>query len=56
MGFPQGAVWSPGFWNFFTEDLDEVGFADDFHGFAVDPSLDEISGSLNCCGQFADLG
>ena len=47
LGLPQGAVSSPLLWNFFTDKLDDIGFADDFHATAVSPAVDEISAGLN---------
>ena len=46
MGVPQGAVLSPLLWNFFTSDLDETGFADDYHKFAVSEDLAQVSSDL----------
>ena len=50
MGFPQGAVSSPLLWNFFTDALEEIGFADDFHAFFVSKQIQDIAGGLNAAG------
>lgn len=47
MGVPQGAVSSPLLWNFFTSDLNFLGYADDFHGFVGDPNVVVIEETLN---------
>ena len=51
MGVPQGAVSSPLLWNFFTSDLRFLGYADDFHGFISDPSIEVIEDSLNSVAE-----
>ena len=46
-GVPQGAVSSPLLWDFFTADLDETGYADDFHGLASSPDVARVEVGLN---------
>ena len=50
LGVPLGAVSSPSLWDFFTADLDETGFADDFHGISESPDVDQVNAGLNEVG------